>query len=1127
MVCNNRGRCVETYDEPTDPPVSEEFQGSVEAVDEEVFVGEEEIAIVLQFVAQPARRQVSYRVETQAAWLSAAQPRGTFRDRLRITLNVDRSALEPGKQATVVVVHTDVGRARARVVVEHDRTGTYQGSLEYVTPRFLGAVPIQLHLIDGAGSVDVQVAAAVSPTFPVVDDQPLTTVAVVDGGSIEGQIVQLYSAHDLADLGLNVGPVGRVFDFKLRPTRQGGFTGPFIERWSGLFDEEAVVRGTISLARIPNGDDSISFATGLPQELPQGPRFTPPDLPRMCPAAAREARGGRGTCAATASASELVQCADALMAISVPLETAELVVDDGAGGYATLPEACESELNADLLPTGLGGGIECIRLSNLECAMGYYGAAAQAGLAAGYGGLARVASSRAGVALLLANDELAQAYDVPFERDQGVGTVVLSHMSEAGEWTSEALGELFQPFLLQALRRLHPASAAQHEFQGLRRLAQLLARDWLTANERTQLVLRMQPWSWEDIRSEVNARGLPLLLSAVALATIESSQMAPPSPEVTLLANAMSQLGQRTLEATVSEAILGVSEDYVPFVFDGAMQSADQSTNFQLLLNMHRTEVEQAAAHEGQARDSRAQYEHSVEALNQELVAIEDQTNSRLVALCGARADNLTLPDLEDCGQGTGELATAYSVQREAAQGIDIAMARMEGLAARVEVQRQRLQQVYKIRSETITFVDETNAEIRHKQFAIRQLEAAKDLVSLAAHAGLGSPGAAVAGGAAMALTIAQTHIEDAQAELRDAKELRLLQSDANVEYINGMSAIKEMLVGMVELSLEMGLATLQAVTAAVRAESLLEQRDVALAELELLQEHQLDDGRLNDPAFRVLQNRAMLRARESLEQARRGLFLVARAYEVETNTDFPPIETRLLPAMRADELVDFQQCLQSSFVAFREAYQTPAVHEDEISLREDILRISGPITDDVTGEEISEAEQFQRLLLDPSNIDADGSVSLRFVTNVTTGNGVFSTHLCNDQIRGLRVRLIGDNLGDDRAEVVLQLRGTSFLRSCETGRNGSGDMINEYNLLDSPRVVLSAGVNRYLSNDLNMQLFGRPVGNSEWVLTINPGDSSPANADLEVGNIEDIVILLEHSAFSLSESSFRYEPAC
>jgi len=125
-----------------------------------------------------------------------------------------------------------------------------------------------------------------------------------------------------------------------------------------------------------------------------------------------------------------------------------------------------------------------------------------------------------------------------------------------------------------------------------------------------------------------------------------------------------------------------------------------------------------------------------------------------------------------------------------------------------------------------------------------------------------------------------------------------------------------------------------------------------------------------------------------------------------------------------------------------------------------------------------------------------------------------------------VKVKVIGDGQGDNQARVRLEQAGGSLMRSCEAFRGGNDDLVTEYQL--SPRTVeVQAGVNTYPSSPPDTQLFGRSMANGEWLLAIPPGSATPQNGDLDLSRIDDIVLEVEHSAISLSDTPADFAPVC
>ena len=236
-----------------------------------------------------------------------------------------------------------------------------------------------------------------------------------------------------------------------------------------------------------------------------------------------------------------------------------------------------------------------------------------------------------------------------------------------------------------------------------------------------------------------------------------------------------------------------------------------------------------------------------------------------------------------------------------------------------------------------------------------------------------------------------------------------------------------------------------------------------------------------------------------------------------------PWIRSELVPVRRADQIQRFLACLQDAQNAFVRSFGPVTTFSTEFSLREDVLGIRGPVVDSVTGETLSPAQQFQRLLVRPDNLSSARVVGLGFTTSIGSENTVFSYDLCNESIAGVSVRLIGDGLGDDEAEVRLTHGGTSQVRSCESWRNGHEEIVNQYTLLPR-RVVLPASVN-VSSSAMDTQLFGRAVAATNWRIEINP--TSGTNRDLVLENIEDIVLRITYQGHSVGATSIGYAPVC
>ena len=112
---------------------------------------------------------------------------------------------------------------------------------------------------------------------------------------------------------------------------------------------------------------------------------------------------------------------------------------------------------------------------------------------------------------------------------------------------------------------------------------------------------------------------------------------------------------------------------------------------------------------------------------------------------------------------------------------------------------------------------------------------------------------------------------------------------------------------------------------------------------------------------------------------------------------------------------------------------------------------------------------------------------------------------------------LVGAALGATQPEVVLQQRGSAYLRSC-TDIGPSGDYaVTEYNLENTigvRRAIVQAGINLSSSSDmssggpLDTEFYGRPIA-APYELIIDR--NAPANTNLDLTRLDDIVLFINH----------------
>ncbi len=653
LVCHPRGRCAEDAHESADPPVDPRPRAEVVATDGTVHVGPTDSTVMLSYEARPSDAPVRYRIDPRVPWLSVSEPRGSFEGALTVSLEIDRSRLEAGEHTGTVVLRTTEGNVTTTVLLEQALDGVYQGRLEYTAPRPLGSVPLRVEMVQLGSRVELRVDPTFSPTLGLASGIRATASGRFDGTTVTASIVQRFTPEELgAERALVGQDVGRELAVELTITEGGGLAGRFTERWFGLFPADVEVSGELSLSRIA-GQVPGAFEVDLPPELPPHPSVNPPPLTSACSSAASAAAGSSGgTCSEASTVGQLLACGDAVLGRGVKIEGAPLVTDSGGeSGYDEMATVCAAELAAGSRDTVTSAtSVGCIRPANLSCALALYGRAAQRGEPEGAGGVGAAASAFAAVGLLLLQDHLVNAFEAPYRVEAGVAeTTVQDELSAGRAHAHDALSFLFQPFLLEALRSTPSSIAGSGDYLALRRTAQLLAADLTALQERVRIESRRRSSEREALRAQLHADALRLLVGLVALSVVEQAQDAPPTPELGLFAEALTELGQRSLELSEPVDPLGIPEGFVEFLYDPLMAGPDRATNFQQVFVAHQPELAAAAAAEEEARVAVRQYDADLDALGTQLEAIDRQIASRLIQICGADPVDPASPDLTGC----------------------------------------------------------------------------------------------------------------------------------------------------------------------------------------------------------------------------------------------------------------------------------------------------------------------------------------------------------------------------------------------------------------------------------------------------------------------------------------------
>lgn len=1150
--CSERGRCQEEDVPDSDPVPEVKNAAELRTSDAEIFIAGDESMIALELFAAPTDIDIRYRIEAQVPWLQVSEARGEFSGALVETLTVDRTGLAAGQHTGTVLIVTSVGIATYTVVLDMGIGGTYQGAMNLSAPfvpnetpaivHRLGSVPFAISVDDSEGELHVAIDAGESLLFPDATESELSVVATptANEGEFTASFVQTFEPADLASERLVEQRLIRNLEVTFAPSASGGLEGSFVDSWQGVLEETIYVNGTLALARTGSAAPiSLSAPATLPAEA-----VVRPTIESACTSAARVAAGlPFGSCTSNSSALEKFSCGNALLEVGNRLDDPSngLLVGTPGRNYGDFAVSCTADLNSSASVSATPP--DCLRRANIECAQAFFHASSSLGESQDKVG--ETAAAHAGLGTLLLNEALVRAFELPYKGGSTLGPSALEgqmlvELDDARTQARQSLQYAFDPAVLQAMAETPSFVARASSNQSLRRLALFVSRYRSTMEEWFRTKVRSQGLSTQDkdnLRARTQVDALVHLTQLAALSAIEEAQGAVGSAELGLFDEALTRLGRQFSLFDGSRDVLGIPEGQVVFVYDHLNAGSRGNTNFEQVLASKTGPfgvLGAALTAEAEAEAATRAFDVNVDAMESELSELAIVSDSRLAALCGN--DYIGNGNAECTG---GAMSSAFRDMEVQEQQVNIARTRILSHEERIEALEDRIEAIESIRGNSLEFITSTNEKldrIRRKQ---RRRSRWRKALSVASAAAAGTAVIVATGGSAAPLVIgaaagiadgllsdSQEGLANNRDKLLEDQQLQLTAADYAVESIQLAGQLKELEIQSSQITEELILATMGLLTGTVRIQNLQEEV-IRVGQEQDLRIARVSGSLANDPMFRVLRNQAVAEAVEKKERALEGIYQAARAFEFEINSPFSAIESDLVPAKRASDIEDLVVCMNNQWGVFRETFSSPQTFTDEISLREDVFGITGEKTDEVTGQTLSAAEQFRQRLLNPQNRTTSGGVSLRFATSVSPGNGLWSSGVCNDQIASISVKILGNGLGDDQARVRLTQGQALLMRSCEAVRNDdANDIIQHYQLPESESNEVSAGINSYPA-DSDFQFFGRPVGASEWVLELPSGNETPTNSDIDVTQIEDIVLSVNHRAISLGVSPRPFTPNC
>lgn len=1148
LYCSARGRCVsdEKYID-VDPavkavaPVDWNLDEHVVTLDTAEDSGSFNIAVT-------GGGSLQYRVQVEplsaAEGVSVSVPEGVVASggTRNIDVTVDRSLFGEGDHRVSVNIISDAGQKNVIYEFSNGISGRYAGFVEYTDPG-LGRVPLVVDIkVDTAGRVLGRTITSGSLLFPV--ERTIT-------GLYTASSKELYlSTSDVMEPAPDRDPfmrsIGREVNFMGDATDRGVISGEVEEIISGLMPTTVNVSGTFYLSLIDRDIPEISV-----RPSPVLPGFT-----ADAPASYTSCAGVTATCNATNFPGNMIYCSDQIRSTAFRLGNSFAGTDPAGRPYVNFGIVEECEMNV------AGNGTDsCVDIDVLECMRANQQRYVMTALASNAELSAYLADLNGYQRLhaFIGNDKLVRAYRTSIEDVSNPLTLEISRLEDALSSYEQAERAFFgaRNIRIMSLTGRDVVSADSFEvfrvpLQYIRASHSALSRI-VSLNVRKNLGNRLNRAA---LRREVQDSARAIFFEGIALARLVTSRGGSFGYELAQIAD---EIRAVAITATGLDGGLnpaGFSNDYVPFIFDPSEVS--RPTNFQQLSEMANATVVSAVQRADAAESESQLLEVRTEEIENRILNIEQSYDTQILQLCGVSE----IESLDECGHSGGELATAYNEIEQQYVQIEKAYQSIMDLNEMVKVKNDSALQISGIKGRTLRFTEASGATLESLDIAEGAIKAAMlskgglfgsiggffsgamqiagsvaagittgglslgfdaaamdrggiaGGVSGLVNAGLGAASSATS--ASMARELAK--VDAAKRHVQNLQNLRFQEEGIELAGVEAAEQVKVLLIQMAQMNLEVELQHIRLGELVIRATSLLARVDDLMHQREVLiaQAERSVSNPLSNLSFRLRRDHSVLMASDEFERALSDVYLAARGLEHELNVDLPQIESQMMQAGSAYQLRDFLTCLNGWYDDYRIAFGSPHEEVTQLSLREDILGFKEPVKDEVTGDLITPQEIFRRVLLNPKNIARSGRIEFPFVTSISGGSKQFSTLVCNDRIRSVKVKLVGDFLGDNEATVMLKQEGDSYLRDCSSDPTGGTDIITSYHL-DPRTALVQAGVNSFGISSANYDLTGRSVASDRWVLVIPAGSEAPNNADLDFLNIDDVVIEITHTARTLN----------
>ncbi|MGC4070800.1 MAG: hypothetical protein QM784_40225 [Polyangiaceae bacterium] len=1127
--CSARARCVSRKEDDVDVTPDGKFKGVLSARASANLLSELDTQLTVTLTSSKADVPVRYRVQVEGPHLSVAQPRGEFKGTTTVQVAVNGAQFAGQDLPGTIRIFSDLGEISVAANLHAGLKGLYRGALSYDDGAIaLGDARVRIALDEVDGGVLAWIDPSESLLFP--EDAKSGLSSATGSGTRSGSKLTLTIGQRLPKafggarnhLGRDI---GRQLTMTMKPTKGGGWSGSFEETISGLFVQPVTRTGTVVLAyEGRDGVPQIALNRSLPSVT-----LSSADLNRAHPGWPNCTTHvlNYGSCNvdwATASSADRAKCLTSLYSSQVlPLYSSI----KGNVPYASLAGDCSTSLSV----TATAGVPStaytktCGMVSAVECGVQL---AAQADVSvSGIGqNLNKLVDGAVNPVLLVAQQQMLAALDSSVAGGATVGAELATY-DKAATVLDRAANWLYQPVILESLRKLTPADAAlmslttagappYTNYPAARSISKLLRTIRDLEAERTRLYLVEHMTTELERRQMVQASALSSYLEGTALnVLLDAWGKDVPSTIGAESTRLLAAFDNSFGEALQGAGLFGVPDSFVPFVYDPKAGTKGKN-NFEQMLNIAALQVSLYSNLETTYTEATRAARASDYVVASQALQLKTQYDERLKQLCGTNFDVAiaqSTKDISTCGESGGQLAVLRSQLESSELGILASQLQLKSMHDKIAIDLRLMADKYQLREENLKFIDDQGEAIDAIIWSQGIISAIESAISTASMGNVLNGFAPVGLALPMAiLSMRRTSLDVARQDLQTAQQMHFEEQAAEGERLDAQANIEKQNIDLAQYAVHIRQALLDQATASIALSN-------GLAEAQMLLDERAQAetvGNLNpsiDPAFRIVRNDAALRMLGARSRAQKYLFLAGRALEYEINRPIADLVKAALVTRNATRMVALKGCLEAIPAGATSAQS----YTRQVSVRA-MLGITGPRKDTCTGELLTEAQQFQRVLLRNGNLDGKGGVGLKFATDLMPGNRLWSSDVCSDRITALRAQLVGDFLGDNEAQLNVSLAGSAILRDC------SGDQLNTWSLggdavegLGSATAIVQAGVNDFGKAAANTSLFGQSVARAEWQLIIPGASAAPTNADVDLTKLEDIVLEITHEATPMS----------